>query len=128
MKKSILVVDDEEKFRRMFCYLLQSLNLEVSCAENGQEAVEMVEKRAYDLIFMDVRMPKMTGPEAIRKIKALRPEQKIVLFSSSSDPTYTFEEELEREWGTPCLYKPFEEEEIFRILDQMIGPLPQGKA
>jgi len=112
----------------MFCYLLDPLDLEVACAQNGQEAVEMVRKRAYDLISMDVHMPKMTGPKAIKEIKSIRPEQKIVLFSSSSDPTYKDEDEVDERWGIPCLYKPFDVNELYRILEQMIGSVPHKSA
>ena len=69
-KAKILVVDDVESNRDLLCVLLGRVNLDVQTAENGQEALALVEEYHPDLIIMDIRMPVMDGIEATRQLKA----------------------------------------------------------
>ena len=121
MKKSVLVVDDEQGFRDLFVFLLEPLGLEVTCVRNGKEAVQKVEEKAYDLILMDVHMPEMNGIDALKKIRALRPNQKVAIFSSGSDAAYLLEKEAVENGAIECLLKPVELKEIERILDKTVG-------
>ncbi|MCB1182462.1 response regulator [bacterium] len=65
-----LVVEDNKFNQVVMKNLAQRLGITVDMAENGAEALEMVENADYDLVFMDVRMPVMNGHEATRRIRA----------------------------------------------------------
>ncbi len=67
----ILLVEDNEINREVAVFLLQDVGLLVDTAENGLEAVEKAKDHPYDLILMDMRMPRMDGPDAARAIRAL---------------------------------------------------------
>ena len=73
MKPKILVVDDEPSHQQMLEAVLVNEGYEVQQAHDGQEAIKAVEGSFYDLILMDVRMPRMGGIEALQKIKELSP-------------------------------------------------------
>ncbi len=120
-KIEILVVDDEQGYRDMFTFILEPMGITVTCVEDGQAAVEKVKEKAYDLILTDVHMPRLSGPEAIKIIKAMRPEQKIVVFSSSSDPEYRLEKEAEKNGVVECLFKPVDDAELQRVLKKALG-------
>lgn len=70
MSKRILIVDDVESMREDLSQMLSPLNVEISRAVNGKEAVSQAGAEHPDLILMDVVMPEMDGFSATRKIKA----------------------------------------------------------
>lgn len=57
----VLVVEDHPVAQRMALLILKSLACEVDVATNGKEALELVEKKCYDLIFMDIGLPDIDG-------------------------------------------------------------------
>ena len=71
MALKILVADDEPDLRDMVRYNLETEGYEVVVAADGREAVELAQSEQPDLIVLDVRMPRLSGLEACRKIRAI---------------------------------------------------------
>ncbi len=65
----ILIAEDEPDIRDLVAFTLRFAGYEVVAAANGEEAVNLTSRELPDLILMDVRMPRMTGYEACRKLK-----------------------------------------------------------
>ena len=80
--ENILLAEDNELNREIACTLLEMRNLKVETAENGKEAVEMLEKAPkghYSIILMDIQMPEMNGYEAAKAIRGgSHPEAKTI--------------------------------------------------
>ena len=66
----ILIAEDEPDIRDLIALTLQFNGYDVASAKDGVEAVAMAQKDRFDLILMDVRMPRMTGYEACKEMKA----------------------------------------------------------
>jgi len=66
----ILIAEDERDIRDLIAFTLRFAGYEVVGAENGAEAVELATKENPDLILLDVRMPRLTGYDACKAIKA----------------------------------------------------------
>ena len=82
MKPRILVVDDEPSHRKMIEAVLSDEGYEISQADNGQTAIDEVTERFYDLVIMDIRMPRVGGIDALKKIKTLSPGIPIVIMTA----------------------------------------------
>jgi DNA-binding NarL/FixJ family response regulator len=89
----VLVVDDQELFRRGIVALLTTEDgIEViGEARDGVEGTDLAEQTAPDVILLDVKMPRRSGPEACRAIKEVVPSAKIVMLTSSDEEADLYE-------------------------------------
>lgn len=68
-KKNILVVDDEKEIAELIEIHLMSQDYNVTKAKNGVEALKLIDENHFDLVLLDVMMPKMDGKETLKKIR-----------------------------------------------------------
>lgn len=87
--ETILVVEDEEVVRDLSCRILRSLDYHVLEAANGREALDLVEKykNTIHLVFTDVVMPQMGGPEMVEHLVQMRPGIKVIYTSGFTEST-----------------------------------------
>lgn len=71
-----LVVDDNPSNQEVVSLLLESEGVSPETARSGQEALEMMERSAYDVVFLDVRMPDMDGLETVREARKRWPRSR----------------------------------------------------
>ena len=83
--KKILLVDDESDFRQLLGFWLEGQGYQVIYAENGVSAIRETKAKNPDIIFMDLRMPEMSGAEAVKKIREFNTEVAIIVISSYVD-------------------------------------------
>ena len=74
MKSRILVVDDEDSIREFLEIMLKKENYEVTTAEDGLKAKEILAKKSFDMVISDMQMPNMTGIELLKHVKESYPE------------------------------------------------------
>jgi two-component system response regulator PilR (NtrC family) len=82
MKSRILVVDDEESIREFLEIMLKKDGFEVSLAEDGARAKEMIQKKAYDMVISDLQMPNMNGIELLKFVKDTAPDTVFMLITA----------------------------------------------
>lgn len=81
-KHTILVVDDEEIIRDFLSEVLEDYQVSVAC--DGDEAIEKLKARPYDLIITDLRMPHVPGEEVVKFARDTYPGAKVVVISGYS--------------------------------------------
>lgn len=81
----ILVVDDEANLRRTVARILQRAGFEVTTAGSGKEGLALLSQHAFDLAYMDIRMPDMDGLEALKTIHLNYPKLPVILFTGQPD-------------------------------------------
>jgi len=74
MKARILIIEDDEFLRTLYSNLLKDEGFDIDTAEDGQIAYEKMQKPGWDLILLDIILPKMDGIEIVEKLKIEYPE------------------------------------------------------
>ena len=82
----ILVVDDDKNTRRLYKAVLESENYTVYTAENGEEALRLMDREHIDLVVLDVMMPKMDGYEFTKVLRESQNTLPILMVSSKHLP------------------------------------------
>lgn len=121
--RRILVVDDDRQMVRTICDILRLRGWEADSAFSGEEALELVKERSYGLALMDVRMAGMNGVEAMKSLRASRPELRVILMTA-----YTANEllaEAEREGAVRVLAKPLAVPTLLEMLEKELSTLPR---
>lgn len=81
MAEKVLLVDDEVEFLNTLSERMRNRGMEVATSSSGVEALQKVEKEAYDVIILDLMMPGVDGLEALKILKAKRPELQVILLT-----------------------------------------------
>ncbi len=84
IEKSVLVVDDDDAHRTMLKTLIGGWGYDVTDADDGAAAIDCVQRQPYDLVLMDIRMLKVSGIEALDRIKAINPAIPVIIMTAYS--------------------------------------------
>ena len=118
----VLVVDDYESMRQRLCAILKPLDLNISEASNGVEALKALRQEKFDVVFTDLVMPEMDGFELCEEIRKT-PEwadMPIVVISTHYDSRYIVK--ALRQGADDYIPKPVEPETVKRVLDRILTP------
>lgn len=85
MAQKVLVVDDEKLIVKGIRFSLEQDGMEVDCAYDGEEALEMVRAKEYDIILLDVMLPKLTGFEVCQQIREFSNVPVVMLTAKGDD-------------------------------------------
>lgn len=84
--KKILIIEDEQFLARVFELKLQNAGFEVKSAYDGQEGMELLEKEKYDLLLLDLILPKLDGFEIMEKMKQKGIKTPVIVLTNLSQP------------------------------------------
>lgn len=115
-KPRILIVDDNFSQCKTMTFILERKGYSVTTAGDGIEAVSLVEKSPFDIIFMDIKMPIMNGVQAYKQIKKLRPGARVIMMTAYAVEDLV--EEALQEGAYGIIYKPLDIDKVLDIIDK----------
>lgn len=123
-----IIVDDEYLMRKSINISVEALEMNLEYAgeaEDGEEAIELIQKTDSQIIFTDMRMPAMDGKLLLNTIKESFADKKVIVISGYSDFEYTREAINANVMG--YLLKPFSSEELRQVLEKTISQIESEK-
>ena len=124
MNQKLLIVDDEAHIRMLIEQTLEDLEdegVELLFAENGEDALQIIESERPNLVFLDVMMPKMNGMEVCRRVKKeLNIEEVYIILLTAKG------QEVDRQKGLEMgadryMTKPFDPEEMLQVAEGILN-------
>ena len=112
----ILIVDDEERFRESLARRLKMRGYETLAVDDGEAGVKLIRSdRDVDVVVLDRKMPKMAGEQALREMRAFRPELQVIMLTGHA--TMQSAMESGRLEAYAYMQKPCEVDELIRVID-----------
>lgn len=122
MAKRILIIDDDAGVRQAFTLALRSTPYEIVTADNGEDGAHLALENAFDLVYLDLRMPGIDGVQTLRRIRATKPDLLVYIATAFhreffDDLTAARHDGLSFE----LLRKPLERQQIIDITRAILG-------
>src|SRR5215831_5969954 len=105
-KTSVLFVDDEDALRTLVQHNLSGEGFFVETADDGDTAVAMMAKKKYDVILLDIRMPRMSGIDVLKHIKEKKINSRVIVLTGVDDLTIAVE--AVKNGANDYITKPFD--------------------
>lgn len=112
---NILVVDDEQEICKIFSKWLSSEGHRVKSALTGKKAIDLVKKKYFDIVFLDIVMPGISGVDTLEEIKRISPKTKAIMITGRFIDKNLLNE-LRQKGASGFLQKPFKMEDIMETL------------
>lgn len=124
--ETVLLVDDEDMILDIGTEILQKLGYTVLLADNGKKAVDIVRNNpdGIDMIILDMIMPEMNGSEALRIIKDIKPDAKVLLSSGYS--LHSTAHEMLNDGCSGFIQKPFSIEDLSKKIREILADQPSS--
>jgi len=116
LNKNILLVEDNEVNQLIACALLEELDINITIANNGVEALEKIKSQKFDLVLMDIQMPEMDGYEATRELRKIPQYDNIPIIAMTAN---AMQEDINRSFESGMdahIAKPIEVEKLHKVL------------
>jgi len=82
MIKRVLVIDDDEAIRKVFLLALEGTRYQVDTTPSGETGIEMIQEQSYDLIYLDLKMPGMSGVDTLNKLRKINPDIPVYIITA----------------------------------------------
>lgn len=124
MEQKILIVDDEAHIRMLIGQTLEELEdegVEFLTAENGEIALDMIQKEKPELVFLDVMMPKMNGMEVCRRVKKELGMNDVFIVLLTAKGQETDRQKGQDVGADVYMTKPFDPEVLLQKAKEVLG-------
>ena len=119
---NVLLVEDDVINQKIACRLLHKCGLSVTIANDGVEALQLIKQQHFQLVLMDLQMPRMDGCEATTHIRALEDPyyKNVPILAFTSSETDEVKQQASRHGMNDFLLKSFDREEMINKLNQYL--------
>ena len=118
-KTKLLYVDDEEALRILVKNQLVLEGFTVDTADDGDTALEMIKKNGYDVILLDIRMPRVNGIEVLDHLRKMKTRSRIIMLTAVDDLTVAVE--AVKHGASDYLTKPFLIEDVLASIARVLA-------
>jgi signal transduction histidine kinase len=122
--RRILLAEDNPMNQRLFIDVLRTLGVEIDCVEDGEAAVARARNGAYDLILMDIQMPKLGGVDATRRIRAEPALSSVPIIALTAHAMEGDRDRYLAAGMTDYLTKPVDLAALLHIVSRYLGRIP----
>ncbi|MCD6361995.1 MAG: response regulator [Armatimonadetes bacterium] len=109
-----MVVDDDEQMAETLSDILEAKGYKVAVAGSGEQAIDRIAERRFDVILLDIRLPGMNGVETLRAIRRRCPESMVVMMTAYTLPDLI--KKAEKEGALATLTKPLDMNKVLAFL------------
>lgn len=124
--KKVLIADDTKNIRKLLTTWLQHEGYDVISVENGIAALEAFQAMCFDLAFLDIKMPQMSGTEVLRQIRTMGIETPVIIITAF--PTVKNAVECTQMGAIAYLQKPFTTNRVKQVLMEVMNTNKQYKS
>ena len=119
--KKILVVDDDDLIRELIYEILEPSGYQIFLADNGNKALEILDREPIDLIITDIIMPDKEGIETIIEIKKKLPQAKIIAMSGGGQLDANSYLSIAKKLGVKAtITKPFDPVQLLQTIEKIL--------
>jgi DNA-binding NtrC family response regulator len=117
-KARLLIVDDEKDLRTLLSDVLLTQGYEISSAEDGEEAIAMLQRDKYDLTLLDLQMPNVDGIQVLKFIKEHSPKTRAIVLTGYADLKHAMEA---KEFGaSDFIGKPYKLHDVLSTIERVL--------
>lgn len=116
MNKRILIVDDDPDIRQVLLDRLESYGYTVETAQNGREALEVLDVSHFDGVLLDINMPEIDGGEVLKRAQQLYPTLPVIMVTASASHIQAMKTRYQGAKG--YLQKPIQQEELKEAVER----------
>ena len=115
----LLIVDDEDDLRELLSQVLAGTGYQIQTAADGEEALALLAKESFDVVLLDIQMPKVDGIQVLKYLKKDKPEVRAIVLTGYADLRNAMEA---REFGArDFISKPYKLEDVLSTIERILN-------
>ena len=122
---AVLIVDDERNIRLTLSMALETLDIPVDTAENGEEALQKLAETPFKLMLLDLKLPDIDGLEVLRRVVEKHPETKVIIITAYGSIEVAVE--AMKMGAIDFLQKPFQPTEVRDMVRRILQAPPESQ-
>ncbi len=128
---SILTAEDNDSNRKLIREMLSRLSVDTDFAENGYEVLELLEKKRYDILLLDIQMPKLDGLETVRRIRKLEKCENLYVIAVTAQVMKGDRERYLESGCNDVISKPIQQEQFLHkiraLMERGVYTMPEAE-